>query len=156
MDCYILLEQRSAEGKYDGDLSYQWFVHSGELLLQIPLQDRVPREDGSPSHNYSLYKDPAVTLYDDGTGVSPLEGAELDYLAAITRPQTRIAQYLEQGKLKWIMALKNGDNVVFRLKQGSNAVFMPRGRIRYCGRVAGYDGVMFGVEILVSNTFYIC
>ena len=144
----ILLKQKSAEEKYDNDPPYT-VVPRGELLLEIPLEDRVTRTDGSRSHNYCLYSNDAVTLYDDGTGVAPLEGAELNYLLAITNPQKRIVQYLEPGKLKWIMDLKHGDTVSFRLTQGSNADLMPKGKVRYYGFIPGYEGVMFGIEILV-------
>ena len=144
----ILLKQKSAEEKYDNDPPYT-VVPRGELLLEIPLEDRVTRADGSPSHNYCLYSNNDVTLYDDGTGVAPLYGAELDYLLAITDPQKRIVQYLEPGKLKWIMNLKHGDTVSFQLPQGSNAVVMRKGRVRYYGLFPGHEGMMFGLEILV-------
>ena len=141
----ILLKQRSAEERYDTDPPLQRVVPRGELVLEIPPDGT----DGSPSHIYCLYSNNAIILYDDGTSVAPLEGAELDYLLAITDPQKRIAQYLESGKLKWIMNLKHGDTVSFRLPQGSNAVLMPRGRLRYYGRIPRHEGVMFGLEILV-------
>ncbi len=145
----ILSKQRSAEEKYDSDPPLQTVVPKGELVLELPLKDRITRTDGNPSHNYCLYSNNAVTLYDDGTGMAPLYGAELDYLLAITDPQKRIVQYLEPGKLKWIMDLGHGDIVTFRLPQGSNAVLMPKGRVRYYGRIPGHEGVMFGIEILV-------
>ena len=142
----ILLKQRSAE---ETDPPLQRVVPRGELMLEIPPKDRITRKDGSPSHIYCLYNNNAVTLYDDGTGVDPLHGAELDYLVAVTDPQKRILQYLEPGKLKWIMDLKHGVIVSFRLPQGSNAVLMPKGRVRYYGAIPGREGVMFGLEILV-------
>ena len=145
----ILLNQRSAEEKYDSDPPLQRVVPRGELVLEIPPKDRITRNDGSPSHNYCLYNNNAVTLYDDGIGVAPLERAELDYLLAITDPQKRIVQYLEPGKLKWIMELKHGVVVSFRLPQGSNTVLMPKGRVKYYGAIPGHEGVMFGIEILV-------
>ena len=145
----ILLKQRSAEERYDTDPPLQRVVPRGELVLEIPPKDRITRTDGSPSHNYCLYSNDAVTLYDDGTAVSKLHGAELDYLLAITDPQKRIVQYLEPGKLKWIMNLRHRDTVTFLLPQGYNAVLMPKGRVRYYGRITGHEGVMFGLEILV-------
>ena len=145
----LLLKQKSAEEKYDSDPPLQTVVPRGELVLEIPPKDRITRTDGSPSHNYCLYSNNAVTLYDDGTGVAPLYGAELDYLLAITDPQKRIVQYLESGKLKWIMDLKHGVVVSFQLPQGSNAVLMPKGRVRYYGLIPGHKGVMFGIEITV-------
>ena len=146
----ILLKQRFAEEKYDSDLPFPTVVPRGELVLEIPPKDRIARKDGSPSHNYCRYSNSAVTLYDNGTGTALLHGAEIDYLAAITDPQKRILQYLEPVKLKWIMGLRHGDTVSFRLPaQGSNAVVMPKGRVRYYGRIPGHEGVMFGIEILV-------
>ena len=145
----ILFKQISAEERYDDDPPLQRVVRRGELALEIPPKDRITRTDGSRNHNYCLYSNDAVTLYDDGTGVAPLEGAELNYLLAITNPQKRIVQYLEPGKLKWIMDLKHGDTVSFRLTQGSNADLMPKGKVRYYGFIPGYEGVMFGIEILV-------
>ncbi len=145
----ILLKRTSAEEKYDSDPPLQRFVSRGELVLEIPFKERIARTDGSPSHNYCLYSNNLVTLYDDGTCVCPLHGPELDYLLAITDPQKRIVQYLESGKLKWIMDLRHGDTVTFRLPQGSYSVLMPKGRVRYYGRIPGHEGVMFGIEITV-------
>ena len=150
----ILLKQKYAEEKYDSDPPLQRVVRKGELVLEIPPKDRITRTDGSPSHNYCLYSNNAVTLYDDGIGMAPLEGAELDYLLAITEPPKRIIQYLEPRKMKWIMELKHGDIVSFRLPQGSNAVLMPKGRVRHYGRIPGHEGVMFGIEILVRAYCY--
>ena len=142
--------QRYAEEKYESNPLFRTVVPRGELVLEIPPIDLITRTDGSPSHNYCLYSNNDVTLYDDGTSVSPLHGAELEYLAAIINPQKRIVQYLEPGKLKWIMNLRHRDIVTFRLPaQGSNAVLMPKGRVRYYGRITGHEGVMFGLEILV-------
>ena len=144
----ILLKSRSAEETYDSDTPFQKDVPRGELVLEIPLKERITRTDGSPSHNYCLYSNNAITLYDDGTCTAPLHGAELEYLAAITDPRKRIIQYLESGKLKWVMDIQHGDIVSFRLP-GSDAVQMPKGRVRYYGRIPGHEGVMFGLEILV-------
>ncbi len=147
MSAILLKQTRSAKEKYGNDPVLQTVVPRGELVLELPFKERITRTDG---HNYCLYSNNAITLYDDGTGASPLHGAELDYLVAIADPQKRISQYLEPGKLKWIMDLRYGDTVTFRLPQGSNAVLMPvRGRVRYYGRFPGHEGVLFGLEIIV-------
>ena len=109
----ILLTQRTAEGN-DG-IPFQTIVQKGELLLEIPAKDQIPRKDGTPSHSHCLYNDPTITLYDNGTGVCPLQGAELDYLIAIKYPTTRILQYLDTEKMKWIMDLRTNDIVFIRL-----------------------------------------
>ena len=151
---FILLKQRTGEEHDTEDGSdyvpFQTYVQRGELVSEIPFQDRIPRKDGSPSHNFCLHNDPSTTLYDDGTGVCPLQGGELDYLKAIHNPTTRIVQYLDD-KMKWIMNLKNRDIVFFRLKLTKSAPPVTvKGKIRYYGHVQGCVGVMFGLEVLVS------
>ncbi len=65
MSGFILLKHRA--GDTENGMNY---VPRGELVLELPAKDRIPRKDGSPSHNYCLLNDPATTLYaDDGTGV---------------------------------------------------------------------------------------
>ena len=154
---HILLKQRTGEvnDTRDGsNILFQTYVLRGELVSQIPIKDRIPRKDGSPSHNYCLHNDPATTLYDDGTGVCPLQGAELDYLKAIYNQTTRILQYLEPNKMKWIMNVSCNDNVFFRLKLAKRAPPVAvKGKIRYYGHVQGCVGVMFGLEVLVSCSY---
>ncbi len=155
---FIVLKQRTGEvhDTEDGsNIPFQSYVPRGELVLEIPTEDQTPRKDGSPSHNYcvhnSVHNDPAISLYDDGTGVCPLQGAELDYLKAIHNPTTRIVQYLEPDKMKWIVNINNNDNVFFRFKLSKSAPPVAvKGKIRYYGLVQGHTGVMFGIEILVS------
>ena len=131
-------------------------VERGGLVLEIPAKDRIPRKCGSPSHNYRVHEYPAITLYDDGTGACPLQGAELVYLKAIQNPNTRIVQYLDDDKMKWIVNLKNRDIVLFRLERLTESVPPVRtikGKIRYYGLVPGCVGVMFGIEILVRCSY---
>ena len=128
------------------------YISKGELLAEIPKKEWVKQEEGTPPHNYCLLRDPAITLYDNGTGVSPLIGAEGDYLEGIKEPVTRLVEYHQEGKLLWIMDLRLGDEVILKMKRdkGFQASVYPRGRIRYYGRVEGVRGVLFGIEITVS------
>ena len=147
---YILIKQKAAEEnstqtQEGNNIPFRTYVLRGELVSQIPAKDRIPRKDGSPSHNYCVHNDPATTLYDDGTGVCPLQGAELDYLLAIQSPTTRLIQYHKPGKMKWIVDLRIKDIVFFKL----NLVKI-KGKVRFYGLVKGHYGVMFGIEILVS------
>ena len=155
---HILLKQRTGEENENQDgtnIPYQTYVQRGELVSEIPAKDRIPRKDGSPSHNYCLHNDPAISLYDDGTGVCPLRGVELEYLKAIHNPTTRIVQYSDADKMKWIVNLKHNDIVFFGLKPltESAPTMAVKGKIRYYGLVPGCVGVMFGIEILVRCSY---
>ncbi len=153
MSGHILLKQRTAleSTSQDGNnIPFQTYVHRGELVLEIPVKDRIPGKDGSQIHNFCLHNDPTITLYDDGTGTCPLQGAELDYLKAIQNPTTRIVQYLEPGKMKWIVDLKLNDIVFFKFNLTKKAPLLTvKGKVRYYGLIEGHCGVMFGIEILV-------
>ncbi len=147
MSGFILLKQITGE---ENDTPFQTYVQRGELVSEIPVKDRIPRKDGSPSHNYRLHNDPAITLYDDGTGTCPLQGAELDYLKAIQNPNTRIVHYLEPGKIKWIVDIKLNDIVFFKFCFTKKAPLLTvKGKVRYYGLIEGHCGVIFGIEILV-------
>ena len=149
---FILLQPvRNAVGKI-GKIRKREYISKGELLAEIPKQEQVKQEEGTPPHNYRLIRDPTVTLYNNGTGVSPLIGPEGDYLEGIKDPVTRLVEYQKEGRLQWIMGLRQGDKVFFKLERdkGSQASLYPRGRVRYYGKVEGEKGVMFGIEITVS------
>ena len=157
---HILLKQRTAEedDTQDGnDIPFQTIAQKGELLLEIPAKDQIPRKDGTPSHNYYLLNDPEISLYDDGTGVYPLYGAEFDYLKAIKNPTIRTVQYLDADKMKSIIDLRTNDIVFIRLKIVKSAPpLFVKGRVRYYGLVKGYIGVMFGIEIMVCYYRMVC
>ena len=151
---FILLRQTSGvrkKGKGEKEQK-NLYISKGELLAEIPKKEQVKQEEGTPPHNYYLLRDPDITLYDNGTGVSPLIGPEGDYLEGIKEPVTRLVEYQKEGHLQWIMDLQHGEEVFFRLKRekGSQASVYPRGRVRYYGRVEGEKGVIFGIEITVS------
>ena len=149
---YILLKQQTGERKpnQEGEKPLSIYFFRGEILLEIPEKEQIPRKDGTPAHNYCKYDDPDVTTYDIGINASPLHGAELDYLLGIKRPSVRAVEYLQVDKLAWIMDLRLGSNVFFKLNKEKEVSLIIRGRIRYYGAIAGHEGVMFGIEIIVS------
>ena len=155
---YILLRRTLGDKKPDrkGEKPLQVYISKGELLVEIPPKEQIPREDGKPAHNYCccMYYDPYVTIYDSGTNVSPLHGAELDYLEGIGDPSIRAREYVKQDKLPWIMDLRNGDMVFFQFEKGDGVPLMILGKVRYYGAIQRHRGVMFGLEIVVS--MYVC
>lgn len=139
-------------------------VKKGELLVDVPKEER--HDAPQPTHNYRLYKNPFVTLYDDGYGVAPLDERELECLAATDDPEIRMEQYKIQDKLSWVTSLEvNADRVLFKLEflievtlKGSVAVdTVTEGKIRYRGCIPKHDGMtMFGIEIVVSHKVHAC
>ena len=129
------------------------YISKGELLAEIPKKEQVKQGEGTPPpHNFCLLRDSDITLYDNGTGVSPLIGPEGDYLEGIKDPLARLVEYQKEGHLQWITGLQHGDQVFFKLERhkGPQASLYPRGRVRYYGNVEGKKGVIFGIEITVS------
>ena len=149
---YILLKQQIGERKPDqeGEKPLLIYFFKGEILLEIPLKEQIPREDRTPAHNYCKYDDPDVTIYNNGSNVSPLYGAELDYLLGIHRPSVRAVEYLMVDKLTWIMDLRFGSNVFFQLDKEKDVPLLIQGKIKYYGAIQGHQGVWFGMEIIVS------
>ena len=154
---YILLRQQMGERKpeSEGERPFNIFISRGEILLEIPPKEQIPRDDNKPAHNYRVYHDPDVTMYDNGANTSPLHGAEVDYLEAIERQSVRAQEYLHAERLAWIMDLIFGDEVYFSLENKENIPLMILGKIRYFGRTPNYRGVMFGIEIMVIVILYI-
>ena len=97
-----------------------------------------------------MYYDPYVTMYDSGINLSPLHGAEMDYLEAIEAANVRAQEYLKPGRLDWIMDLKHGDKVFFKMERRDGVALFVQGKVRYYGVVPKHRGVMFGIEIMVS------
>ena len=150
---YILLKQLLGERKpnQEGEEPLYSILSRGEILLEIPQKEQILRKDGTPAHNYCKYNNPDITLYNSGTNVSPLHVAELDYLLSIKRPSVRAVEYLQADKMAWIMDLRYGTEVFFKLNKEKSLII--QGKIRYYGAIPGhtyYDGVMFGIEIIVS------
>ena len=154
---YILLKQQMGERKpnQEEEKPMETYFFRGEILLEIPEKQQIPREDGTPPHNYCKFHDPAATTYDSGTNVSPLYGAELDYLLGIYRSSVRAVEYLQVDKMAWIMDLRLGSKVFFQLDKEKDVPLLIQGKIRYYGAIPGHDGVMFGIEIIVSVINYI-
>ena len=99
-----------------------------------------------------MYHDPDISMYDNGTNISPLHEAELDYLEAIERQSVRAVEYLHAEKLAWTMDLNCEDEVYFSFENKENVPLMIPGKIKYYGRIPNHRGVMFGIEIMVSNS----
>ena len=149
---YLLLRRTLGDQKPDteGDKPLQVYISKGELLIEIPPKEQIPREDGTPAHNYSLYNDPDITMYDGGTNICPLQGAELDYLEGIEDDNVRAQEYLKLDKLSWIMNLRHEDMVYFQLEKRDGTPLMIPGKVRYYGAMQRHSGVTFGIEIMVS------
>ena len=95
----ILLRQASGVRRVGkGEKEQRHFhISKGELLAEIPKKEQVKQEEDTPPHNFCLLRDPDVTLYDNGTGVSPLIAPEGDYLEGINDPATRLIEYRKEG-----------------------------------------------------------
>ena len=130
---FILLQEKTGEKS-----GQECTIFKGELVAEI---------QGSLS--YHLYSIPDVTLDLERTDISsPLEETELNYLLAVQPSSVRLEQY-QSKKKKEIMGLKVRDVVVFILDQGH--LLFTRGMIHYIGCLDGYNGIHFGIEILVST-----
>ena len=127
----ILLQEKTGERQGQ---QLQHRIFKGELVTE---NQRHP--------NYCLYTDPDVTLCLEHTDISPLEETELNYLLAVQSPSVRLEQY-QSNKKEEIMGLKVGDVVMFNL----DSLLITRGIIHYIGCLDGYNGIHFGIEILVS------
>ncbi len=134
-------------------------VCKGELVVEIPKKDQIAQREGLPSHNYRLLRNPNVSFYDSGINIIPLQGPEADYLEGIADQTARILEYRKKQRLRWIMNLRSGDMVFFRLERGkglgkgSKVPIHTKGMIRYFGAVEGRNGVTFGIEIMVLKSF---
>ena len=133
----------------EGEDPWQCDVHKGEIVVEIPLNERSTTDH--TSHNFRLYTEPEITLYAQPTDVFPLYGAEADYLLAVHPPSVRYREYLSSENLKEKMKLKAGDIVIFKwkIKEDAPDTYV-RGKIQYLGKFPEKDGVYFGIEILVS------
>ena len=150
----ILVQQASGvrKAKRTGKSHKVPYIKKGELLFEILLKDRVEQEADNPPHDYALLRDPEVTLYDSGINVVPLIGPEADYLEGVKDPHTRYLEHRKEDRLKWIMDLRIGEMVYFKLERGSKVLALTtQGRIKWYGVMDGETGVNFGIEITVSK-----
>ena len=151
---WILVQQASGvrKAKRTGKPQKIPYIKKGELLFEIPLKDRVKQETDKPPHNYALLRDPEVTLYDSGINVVPLIGPEANYLEGVKDPHTRYLEHRKEDRMKWIMDLRIGEMVYFKLERGSKVLALTtQGRIKWYGMKDGETGVNFGIEITVSK-----
>ena len=122
-------------------------VEKGELVVSDSYVSDYKRA------LYYLENDQAVMLCtEEGIEVAFLADCEVLLLKAIASPLTRYEVY-SSGKCTWGQGLHLHDAV---------SVFIPllsvlaSAVIRYIGKIDGYPGTMFGVEITVSNVLSLC
>ena len=125
-------------------------VLRGELVIRIPEK---PHKEGQPPHNYqTVYTDQPATFYDE-TNISPLLGNQPLLLAAVKSNEERY-QLFVSGKMDWGSTLKINDPVQVSLKHpqpsDTAATLKATAVIHYVGPVTGVNGIMFGIEIVVS------
>ena len=113
-------------------------VAKGELVVPVSKDYR--------STVFHLENDQAVTLCtEDGIEFALLTDYEVMLLKAIASPDTRYIVYCSQ-KCTWGQALTLGDAVSVSVPLLDVLV---SGIIRYIGKLDGYPGTRFGVEIMV-------
>ena len=98
------------------------------------MKDQVKQEADKPPHNYALLRDPEVTLYDNnGINVVLLIGLEADYLEGVKDPHDRYLEHRKDDHMRWIMDLRIGDMVYFKLETDkvSQVPLYIRGRTRW-------------------------
>ena len=130
-------------------------VLRGELAVKIPEK---ARNDGKPPHNYqTVYTDqPPATFYDsnDESDIAPLFGEQYLLLAGVKSKEDRYKLFVN-GTLDWGITLKINDAVQVSLNnlQAADTESTPKTTavIQYVGPMKGEVGIMFGIEIVVSN-----
>lgn len=128
-------------------------VLRGELLKPIPPSEIQTRSDGS-QHNFSLKRDPNITLQAVADDISPLNMEDYYLLRAIDSPFDRFRVFSHPHLLEWGARLKTGDQIFVRLPSPNpSSSNWSLAIIRYKGVVKNLPGTNFGVEIMVSNTY---
>ena len=124
-------------------------VLRGELLSPIP-REKDPRSD-VVQPNYSVERDPAITLFAVDDDTSPLNIDDYYLLKAIDSPTDRFRVFSDPQWLEWGANLKLGSVVYVRLPNPNESKpTWSHAIIRYKGRVKNLSGTNFGVEIMVS------
>ena len=125
----------------------------GELLVAIPSQDLVPRNDGGKPHNYRLARDTTVTLRAENWVVVMLDLKDYLLLEAISSPHLRFDNFISTDKMEWALSLKEGSEVFITMNQKEHHHLQCRSRavVRCVGDLRGRErGTVFGVEIMVQ------
>jgi hypothetical protein len=124
-------------------------VLRGELLSPIP-REKEPRPDVDHP-NYSVERDPAITLFAAEDDISPLNIDDYYLLKAIDSATDRFRVFSDPQCLEWGANIKIGGLVYVRLPSPSASVpTWSQAIIRYRGPVKTLIGMNFGVEIVVS------
>ena len=153
----ILLADRQGEKKTSNVVVGTLFgaipcnVLRGELAIKIPEK---PYKDGQP-HNYqTVYTDQQATFYDgnENSSVAPLLDKQHLLLAGVKSRGARY-QIFVTDKLDWGSSLKINDVVQVSLRHQATyagGTIKSTAVIQYVGPVKGVQGIIFGVEIIVS------
>ena len=117
-------------------------VLRGELLKE--------HHDWEKSYNYVLQRDPLVFLRCDDEDVAPLlTQKEFMLMEGIEKPRDRFHAFNE-GMLDFGSSLKPGSRVFVTYNEG-HVKRLIRATVYYIGKVQGYQGFQFGVELKVSR-----
>ncbi len=133
-------------------------VLRGELLVKIPGNAIVIRNDGQKPNNYQVKGDATISLLCDAQDVVPLGNYEFLLLESVKTPGARFSLFHAGTILDWGQNLKSGDDVyvaVPGLTASNVAVHTPRAaaKVRFVGGLGAEGeepGIFFGVEIIVS------
>ena len=123
----------------------------GELLRPIPLAEIRPRSDGVKP-NYSVDRDPTVTLYAVKNNVSSLSREDYLLLRAIESPFDRFRVFSDPHWLVWGASLHVNSQVYVCIPDpghSDSASTWSIAVVRYRGAVKTLPGTTFGVEIMV-------
>ena len=129
----------------------------GELLVAIPSQDLVPRNDGGKPHNYRLARDTTVTLRAKEEEVAPLDREDFLLLEAIKSTHSRFDTFISADKMKWALSLKEGSEVFVAVnpEMPQHSWLRCQAVVRWVGDLGGKErGTVFGVEIMVGIVLY--
>jgi hypothetical protein len=130
-------------------ITIQKRVLRGELLSPIPREKEARPDVVQP--NYSVEREPAITLFAVEDDISPLNIDDYYLLKAIESPSDRFQVFSDPQWLEWGANLKVGDMVYVCLPRHSTSVpTWSKVIIRYKGPVKTLFGMNFGVEIMVS------
>ena len=151
---YLLMKDTSGE-KAPGTLKKIVGMTNTKRVLRGELLNPIPREKDPRSDvvqpNYSVEKDPAITLFVVDDDISPLNIDDYYLLKAIDTPSDRFRVFSHPHWLEWGANLKVGNMVYVRLPSpNESAPTWSHAIVRYKGPVKNLYGMNFGVEITVS------